>query len=140
MRYVIILFLMSTVLSGCDWPCICSNTGPEPFAAYIYTEEGDNYLDEHTNDSIYYYYIKDGGKIFSDITIGTFQDSTILNVINNWNIGADVKDFYFQVGSDVDTFFIEMKKDKYKKVFFNGAPVEWRRNPGLHFYIVKKKE
>lgn len=138
MKYIVLFFLLSAFTLGCEPEF--GDTGPEPFAAFIYTEEGTNYLDQTIDEPIEFYIIENGRKLNLFVTRVKFRDSTILNASDTFNVELRARDYYLQVGDDIDTFFIEEKGNEFKTVLFNGEEVEWRHEPETHFFVTKKVE
>ncbi len=136
MKYLIVFFFASVSIISCETPG--AEVGPTPFAAYIYTKEGVNYLDQHQDDSVMVYHLKGGQKIYSTVRVWTNTDSTILEVVNDFQHDSNLQDYYLQVGDDIDTLLIKRKGFEFQEVRFNNKPVEWRYKPEIHFFITKE--
>ena len=128
--------LMCIVSVSCETP-VCCDPGPEPFFAVIHTQEGKDYLAQHTDVPVELYYFENEEKVNLSPVVSFHQDTAYLTEVGlPWKSADGVKDFYLEVNGDVDTLYVDVRerKWKYNSVKFNGEEA----GNYLNKYFLKK--
>lgn len=138
-----ILYIPLILLAACETP-VCCNPGPEPFRAIVLTQEGSDYLAQSAEDLIQVFFIENGVKKYLDPQVGLVNDTCRLYEPNiPMRSVQGFKDFYLQIGNEVDTLFVDVgKNNRYNTVRFNGEiagtlPTNVP-NPAYTYILIKK--
>lgn len=145
LKYLILLSLIIAGISACETP-VCCDPGPEPFRAIVLTQEGGDYLAQNADESVQLYYFENSNKKFLDPEVGLVRDTAYLYEPNiPMKSIQGIKDFYLQVGNDVDTLYVDVaKNNRFKSVKFNGEPAGVLPNtanipnPAYNYVLIKK--